>query len=197
MPRERKLFPLPGIGSIDWRGLMSHLGTNGHLLNLKSPIFRRGLSVVSCLVIAGSSLIAGQLPRQTQAPAKGTPEEIERYKTELAERVKGDRRHAKRGDVLTPELSSFLVERFRTIAEGKDGAKTLALIEESNPGDLPLQVNGNYPKGAALATMPPIVLQSFPELPEGIEYRFVGCRLMLMAQDSRVVIDYTEECFWK
>jgi hypothetical protein len=177
---------------------MSHLGKNGVFLNLRSPILRWGLSVAACLVVSGSlSLESQPLPRETQAPAQGTPEEIERYKTELAERVKADRRHAKRGDVLTPELTSFLMQRFRNIAEGKDGAKTLALIEESNPGELPLQINGNYPKGAALATMPPIVLQSFPELPEGIEYRFVGCRLMLMAQDSRVVIDYTEECFWK
>jgi hypothetical protein len=44
--------------------------------------------------------------------------------------------------------------------------------------------------------MPPLVLKSFPELPEGIEYRFVGCRLALVAKDSRVVVDYTEECFW-
>ncbi len=133
---------------------------------------------------------------QTEAPVKGTPEEIDRYKKELAQRVKGDRPNAKRGDVLTPELTAFLKKRFREIADGKDGAKTLALIQESNPGDLPLQINGIYPKDAALATMPPVVLQSFPQLPEGIEYRFVGCRLIVMAQDSRVVLDHTEECFW-
>ncbi len=133
---------------------------------------------------------------QTVAPVKGTPEEIERYKKEMAERVKADRRNAKRGDVLTPELTAFLVRRFREITEGEDGAKIISLIQESNPGDLRLQVNGNYPKDAELATMPPVVLQAFPELPQGIEYRFVGCRVMLMAHDSRVVIDYTEECFW-
>jgi hypothetical protein len=177
---------------------MSYASMKRWILSLKSPILRGGLSVATCLVVLGPFSMEGQpLPRETQAPAQGTPEEIERYKTELAERVKGDRRNAKRGDVLTPELTSFLMQRFRNIAEGKDGAKTLALIQESNPGDLPLQINGNYPKDAAVATMPPIVLQSFPELPEGIEYRFVGCRLALIAQDSRVVVDYTEECFWK
>ncbi len=104
---------------------------------------------------------------QTMAPVKGTPEEIERYKKELAERVKADRRSAKRGDVLTPELTAFLMKRFREIAEGEDGAKTLALIKESNPGDLRLQVNGNYPKDAELATMPPVVLQGFSRAPRG------------------------------
>ncbi len=133
---------------------------------------------------------------KTPPPEKGSPEEIERYKTELAQRVKADRRGAKRGDVLTPELTTFLKTRFREIAEGKDGAKTLALIQESNPGDIPLTINGNYPKEAAMATMPPNVLQGFPALPEGIEYRFIGCRLAVIAQDSRVVLDYTEECFW-
>jgi hypothetical protein len=146
-----------------------------------------------------SSGAAARIPQasQNRPPQKGTSKDIERYKTDLAERVKGDRRRAKRGDVLTPELTAFLVQRFRQVADTKEGARALALIQESNPGPLPLQVNANYPEEAALATTPPLILQSFPELPEGIEYRFVGCRLALLAQDSRVVIDYTEECFWK
>ena len=157
----------------------------------------------TCIASAAAfSSAASQAPSkqplrpEPQKPVEGSAEEVERYKTELAERVKGDRRGAKRGDVLTPELTSFLLKRFQGITQGKDGAKTLALIQESNPGELALEINGTYPKGAALATTPPVVLSSFPELPEGIEYRFVGCRLMLMAHDSRVVIDYTEECFW-
>jgi hypothetical protein len=143
---------------------------------------------------AGLSLAS---PRQQPSrPEEASAAEIERYKTELAERVKGDRRGAKQGDVLTPELTSFLLKRFHGITKAKDGARVLSLIKESNPGDLELQVNGTYPKGAALATTPPAVLQAFPKLPEGIEYRFVGCRLILMAHDSRVVIDHTTECFW-
>jgi hypothetical protein len=166
---------------------------------------RTGLVLLAGICVAAaaafSSAANGQPSKQplrpeTQKPVEGTAEEVERYKTDLAERVKGDRRGAKRGDVLTPELTSFLLKRFQGITQGKDGAKTLALIQESNPGELVLAVNGPYPKGAALATTPPVVLSSFPELPEGIEYRFVGCRLMLMAHDSRIVIDYTEECFW-
>jgi hypothetical protein len=168
---------------------------------LDSHVLRLVLSAGICATVEGaSSQEPSRAPAETgqaKAPVKGTPDEIERYKTELAQRVKADRPNAKRGDVLTPELTSFLMKRFREIADGKDGAKTLALIQESNPGELPLQVNGTYPKDAVLATMPPGVLQGFPELPEGIEYRFVGCRLMLMAQDSRVIIDYTEECFFK
>ena len=169
---------------------------------LESRIRLLLLAGICAASAAASSIAATQEPSkqplrpETQAPVEGSAEEIERYKIELAERVKGDRRGAKRGDVLTPELTSFLLKSFRGIRQSKDGAKTLALIQESNPGDLRLEINGTYPKDAAMATMPPAVLRSFPELPEGIEYRFVGCRLVVMARDSRVVIDYTEECFW-
>ena len=86
---------------------------------------------------------------------------------------------------IQPPAESVAVEALGTIDVGN-----------GNCQNLELQVNGTYPKGAALATTPPAVLQAFPKLPEGIEYRFVGCRLILMAHDSRVVIDHTTECFW-
>jgi hypothetical protein len=160
-----------------------------------------GLALVATIGVTGSlpASSSGQPPvsrSQTREPQKGTPEEIEQYKNGLAQRIKDDRRTAKRGDLLTPELTTFLIRRVRQLADDKEGTRALALIKESNPGEIPLQVNGKYPDDAALATTPPLILESFPELPEGIEYRFVGCRLMLLAQDSRLVLDYTEECFW-
>lgn len=172
----------------------------------KSQALRLALLASICMTCGAGRSIgspdtneSSQLPPRTEktpAPEKATADEIDRYKKDLAQRVKADRRNAKRGDVLTPELTAFLLKRFREITAGTDGARTLALIKESNPGDLRLTVNGTYPEEAELATMPPAVLKGFPELPEGIEYRFVGCGLIVMARDSRVILDYSEECFW-
>jgi hypothetical protein len=179
------------------------VGQRDHRVGRLSSIACRelGLALVAAIgvtvcVAASSSVQPPVTKSQTREPEKGTPEEIEQYKNGLAQRIKSDRRTAKRGDLLSPELTAFLLQRFRQLADDKEGARALALIKESNPGDIPLQVNGKYPDDAALATTPPLILQSFPALPEGIEYRFVGCRLMLLAHDSRLVLDYTEECFW-
>src|SRR5262245_44230008 len=93
----------------DGAELMKYLRMRTHF------VLFAGIFVASAGAFSGAP--DGQASKQplrpeTQKPVEGTAEEIERYKTELAERVKGDRRGAKRGDVLNPELTSFLVKRF-------------------------------------------------------------------------------------
>jgi hypothetical protein len=102
---------------------------------MRRKIARLAAALALCAV--GSVTSGGSRVLAAQNPVHGTPEEIERYKQELAERIRADRTHAKRGDVFNPELTRFLLSRFRRIAEGKDGKKVLPLIQESNPGDLP------------------------------------------------------------
>lgn len=125
-----------------------------------------------------------------------SPEEIQRYTRELAASIAADRADAERGDLLGPGLVEHLHWTFRDVIEGPGGDELLDSIRENDPGDLTLQVNGTYPEDAPVATMPPQLLERFPSLPEGVEYRFVGCRLILLARESKVVLDYTERCFW-
>jgi hypothetical protein len=94
---------------------------------------------------------------------------------------------AKRGDIFTPEIAT----RFRRLLrpETKD-ADTKKLIEDDNPGNLKFKVNGPYPDGEPLSTVPPNVLASLPVLPEDLEYRFVGKHMILRDSRANIVIDY-------
>jgi hypothetical protein len=50
-------------------------------------------------------------------------------------------------------------------------------------------VNAQYPEGAPFSTMPLQVLQGLPKLPEGLEYRFIGDRLILLDAHARLIVD--------
>jgi hypothetical protein len=53
-------------------------------------------------------------------------------------------------------------------------------------------VNDEYPKSIPLATVPPKLLAALPPLPHGLEYRFVGRRLILHDTLTNLVVDILE-----
>ena len=46
-----------------------------------------------------------------------------------------------------------------------------------------------------LSTVPPQVLEGLPKLPEELEYRFVGERLILLDPHAHIIVDYMERVF--
>jgi hypothetical protein len=139
-----------------------------------------------------------QPPRQADAQA------IEAFQLALADSIKARRQDAQRGDLLDPPLVAYITDITRALLEGEKGARILETLRENNPADDPeagpampeLAVNAVYPEDIALSMVPPSLLALYPPPPEGIEYRFVGCRLILMDRDARLILDYTEECVW-
>jgi hypothetical protein len=61
---------------------------------------------------------------------------------------------------------------------------------EDNPGKVQLRCNARYPEGLPITTMPAPILAALPKLPEHVEYRFVGDRLVLLDIHSQLVMDY-------
>jgi hypothetical protein len=120
--------------------------------------------------------------QKTSDPAK-----IRAAQQGLAERVGAALRGAKQGDIFTPEI----VTRFKRLLrpEVKDTG-TKDAIKADNPGRVPFKVNGPYPEKEPLATVPPNVLSSLPQLPKDIEYRFVSKHLILRDARCNLVIDY-------
>ena len=57
----------------------------------------------------------------------------------------------------------------------------------------PLKVNVPYPERAALATVPPLILNRLPPLPEGIEFRFMGRDLILRDTSANLIVDLIHE----
>jgi hypothetical protein len=120
--------------------------------------------------------------KETEDPAK-----IKIAQTALAKRIVAARAGARHGDIFTPEITL----RFRRLLrpEVKD-ADTKKLIEDDNPGAFKFKINGPYPDSEALSTVPPNVLQSLPQLPEDLEYRFVGKHMILRDSRANIIVDY-------
>ena len=72
--------------------------------------------------------------------------------------------------MFTPAISAEF--RKTLIVEMKAG--TWAAIMDDNPGELSNQINGTYPEGKPLSTVPPNILAALPRLPDDIQYRFSG-----------------------
>jgi len=99
---------------------------------------------------------------------------------------------ARRGDLFTPAgelaIRRILAEAF----SGPDGGKFKSTIMDENPSTVKLTVNGRYPDDVPLSTMPPQVLARLPKLPEELEYRFIGARLILLDVHAHTAADYIE-----
>jgi hypothetical protein len=139
-----------------------------------------------------------------QPPRQADAEAIEAFQLALADSIRARRQDAQRGDLLDAPLVAYITDITRALLEGEKGARILETLRENNPADDPeagpampeLAVNAVYPEDIALSMVPPSLLALYPPPPEGIEYRFVGCRLILMDRDARLILDYTEECIW-
>ena len=104
------------------------------------------------------------------------PAEIRRAIRALAKRIRVARAGAKQGDIFTPTIS---VE-FRKALILEMNANTWAAIMDDNPGEFSNQINGTYPEGKPLSTVPPNILAALPRLPDDIQYRFLGRHLILL-----------------
>ena len=103
----------------------------------------------------------------------------------LAKEIRVARAGAKQGDIFTPTIS---VE-FRRVLLLAMNANTWEAIMDDNPGELSNHINGDYPEGEPLSTVPPNILVVLPRLPEDIQYRFLGRNLILLDTRASVILD--------
>ena len=113
------------------------------------------------------------------------PAEIRRAIRRLAREIRLARAGAKQGDIFTPTIS---VE-FRRILFVEMDAHTWEAIMDENPGALSNHINGNYPEGEPLSSVPPNILAALPGLPEDIQHRFLGRILILLDTRASVILD--------
>lgn len=133
---------------------------------------------------------ARSLPDQEAAP-----EDLERYQRGLRRRLQAERADARQGDLLRPQLVTYLRGIVQQLLSQPEGNEILATLREDNPGPMTLEINAPYP-AESVNTVPPVLLERFPRLPEGIQYRFAGCNLILLSVDTELILDYTPECLW-
>lgn len=125
-------------------------------------------------------------------PKETNPTVIDRHQRALEKLLKEHRKDARRGDIFTPDGEQMIRRILGQVFKGSEGAKLKATIMDENPSTVKLAVNARYPDEVPLSTMPPQVLAMLPKLPDHLEYRFIGHRLILLDVHAHTVADYIE-----
>jgi hypothetical protein len=125
-------------------------------------------------------------------PKDATPQQIDVHQRAFAALVQAARRGAKRGDLFTPEARRVIRQLMNRVFGGPDGRQLRASVMDENPGRLLLTVNSRYPDTVPLSTVPPQVLAGLPTLPEELEFRFIGRRLILMDVHAHIILDFID-----
>jgi hypothetical protein len=123
-------------------------------------------------------------------PDAATPKQIDDRQRGLLALMQKARPQAKQGDMFTPAMTAFVKSVLNRVFAGPEGKQLISSIMDENPVDIPLKVNQRYPDTVPFATMPPEVLTALPELPEELEYRFIGDDLILLDPHAHIIVDF-------
>jgi hypothetical protein len=127
----------------------------------------------------------------TPVPRDATPEMIDKFQRDLGRLVQQARKNARAGDVFESDARPVLRKLLAGLFNGPDGKKLRMAVAEENPGEsVKLVVNGRYPDTIPLSSMPPQVLQTLPQLPAELEYRFIESTLILLDVHAHIIVDY-------
>lgn len=133
--------------------------------------------------------LEGTLP---SLPTDASPQQIDQHQRAMSKLVQGARRTAKRGDLFTPESRRVIRKLMNRVFGGPDGRQLRDSIMDENPGNLFITVNSRYPDTVPLSTVPPQVLAGLPKLPDELEFRFIGRRLILMDVHAHIILDFID-----
>jgi hypothetical protein len=101
------------------------------------------------------------------------------------------RDNARQGDIFFDRIADMFRDWISDSLHDIPANVFIAMITEPDAAPLARPyVNGSYPDGAALTTMPPDLLLLFPALPAGLEYRFVDRDLILWDPHANLIVDF-------
>ena len=126
-------------------------------------------------------------------PKEADPKIVDKHQRNLAPRIVAARVGAKQGDIFLPPMQEFIRRHTHRIFAAPEGKTIAAAILDENPVGLKVSVNSRYPDEVPVSTMPPEFLAALPKLPEEIEYRFVGDRLVLLDVHAHLIVDFVEK----
>lgn len=125
-------------------------------------------------------------------PNDATPAQIESALVQLSQGIVKARAAAKAGEIFQPAMQAWVRKTLERAFSGPDGKDLRASILDENPIGAAVRVNGPYPDSIPLSTMPPKVIAALPRLPEELEFRFVGDRLILFDHHAHLIVDYVD-----
>jgi hypothetical protein len=120
---------------------------------------------------------------ETDDPGKITARE-----KALGDAVRKLRATAKAGDVFGADMTPLILEILRADWKKRSAEDRAAIIAEMPKPFVPT-VNMRYPVGQPLLTFPPNLLKLLHQLPDDLEYRFVGRDLILRDVKANIIVD--------
>jgi hypothetical protein len=125
----------------------------------------------------------------------GRPEDFIEHERAFAKLMQKERPYAIPGDIFTKPMRNIVRRLLAGVFRGPDGRQIKKSILDEYTAHVPVRVNTQYPEGAPFSTVPPQILQGLPKLPEGLEYRFIGRRLILLDAHARLIVDVMDRVF--
>jgi hypothetical protein len=126
----------------------------------------------------------------TLKPLSVTPDsgQLAARQESLAAAVRTARKNAKPGDLIPAPVAQLIA---KTVAA--DFKKRRASVKQATLTDVPdlkPVINKVYPAPEALPTMPPLVLNNLPRLPDNLQYRYYGRSVVLLDGDLEIIVDF-------
>src|SRR5688572_2564932 len=106
----------------------------------------------------------------------------------LGDAIRKLRATAKAGELFGKEMTPLILEIVRADWKRRPAADRAAILAGMEKPFVPT-VNMRYPVGQPLMTFPPTLLKQLQELPEDLEYRFVGRDLILRDVKANIIVD--------
>jgi hypothetical protein len=125
-------------------------------------------------------------------PKDATPEQIRQHQRAMERLIGAARGSAKQGDLFPQHIRAHFRRQLARALAGPDGHRVRDTIMDENPQNVRIQINGRYPDAVPLSNVPARVLAVLPTLPEELEYRFLGDRLILFDNHAYLVVDYID-----
>jgi len=126
-------------------------------------------------------------------PKDATQQQINAHRVALVALIAKTRAKASPGDIFTKETRALFRRYLARVFDGPQGRELRASIMDENPGRLRLHINTRYPESVPVASVPPQVLQALPRLPDDLEYRFIGDRLILHDIHAHTIVDLIDD----
>jgi len=149
------------------------------------------------------------LKRVPNVSESATAAEMDAHRKKMADAIRGERRHAKQGDIFKPRVAASFVETIRKELAGPEGPGMLNEIRSGNPRvegtprqndpsredtrNVALAINLAYPDGAPSSSVPSSLLLVLPRLPEQVKYGFIGRALVLRETEADLILDFIRD----
>ena len=137
------------------------------------------------------SKVDNGIPKLTET---SDPQKITERERALGEALVKARMNAKPGDVFAPEFQVVLKRIVKEDFAKRTPAERKALIVEL-PKGMKIGINQIYPTTIPIATFPPNLLKTLPDLPPDLEYRIVFRHLILRDVKANYVGDMVTDVF--